>query len=125
MSKSGSITKRGDSELGWPETIIIGIVVVLVLFQILDVLSGLIFGIILATIAGMIAGQVLRGRPYSFLMSLGLGFCGGLVGNILLGVIGFGGLADIPLLGNILAGVIGAVVLVFGMRAVKDGDFGR
>jgi uncharacterized membrane protein YeaQ/YmgE (transglycosylase-associated protein family) len=75
--------------------------------------------------AGTLAGRLLRGRGYGLVMDILLGLVGGIVGNILFGLIGLGGIGDIPLIGGILVGVIGAVIFVWLVRLVRNENFAR
>ena len=52
-----------------------------------------------------------------------LGIAGGIVGSLVLGVLGVGGIGNIPLIGGILVGVIGAVILVWLVRQFADRNF--
>ena len=49
--------------------------------------------------AGTLAGRLLRGRGYGLVMDILLGLVGGIVGNILFGLLGLGGIGNIPLIG--------------------------
>lgn len=74
-------------------------------------------------LAGMFAGRLIRGRGYGPVGDVLLGITGGIVGSLVLGVLGIGGIGNIPLVGGILVGVIGAVILVWLVRQFGDRSF--
>ncbi len=74
-------------------------------------------------LAGMFAGRLIRGRGYGPVGDVLLGIAGGIVGSLVLGLLGVGGIGNIPLIGGILVGVIGAVILVWLVRQFGDRNF--
>lgn len=74
-------------------------------------------------LAGMFAGRLIRGRGYGPIGDVLLGIAGGIVGSLVLGLLGVGGIGNIPLIGGIIVGVIGAVILVWLVRQFADRNF--
>jgi uncharacterized membrane protein YeaQ/YmgE (transglycosylase-associated protein family) len=108
--------------------VIVLILVALAVLWAISAVVGLVFGILeiaflvlVWMFVGYLAGKVLRGKGYGLVGDLLLGVGGGLIGVALSSVLGVGG----GLLGYIIFGVIGAVILVYGLRAVHDADFAR
>jgi uncharacterized membrane protein YeaQ/YmgE (transglycosylase-associated protein family) len=66
---------------------------------------------------GYVTGQLIRGKGYGPLNDALLGLGGGIIGNLVFGLLNvdLGGI-----IGTIMAGVIGAVILVFIIRAVSE-----
>jgi uncharacterized membrane protein YeaQ/YmgE (transglycosylase-associated protein family) len=71
---------------------------------------------------GWIAGQLLRGKSYGPIYDALLGLGGGIVGSIVLGLVG---ISTSGAIGTVVAGVVGALILVAGVRLVKDKNFAR
>jgi uncharacterized membrane protein YeaQ/YmgE (transglycosylase-associated protein family) len=88
-------------------------------------LLSLLIPVLFWMLAGMFAGRLLRGRGYGPVGDIALGLAGGIVGNILLRVVGLGGIGSIWLVGNIIVGVIGAVIVVWLIRTLADRNFAR
>ncbi len=80
------------------------------------------FSVLIWMFIGWIAGKLLRGKSYGPIYDALLGLGGGIVGSFVLGVLGIstGGLVM-----TIVAGVVGALILVAGVRAIKDKNFAR
>jgi len=110
------------------QIIVAGIIVVVLGILLLNTLGGvlgLIIRIVIWMLAGMLAGRLLRGQGYGPIRDILLGLAGGIVGNLCLGLIGLGGLNNIPVLGSLIVGVIGAVIVVYLVRLVHDANFAR
>lgn len=93
----------------------------LVVIGFLSSLVSLVLPIIVWMIAGMAAGRIIRGRGYGPLWDIQLGLVGGLVGNALLRLLGFG--VATGLVGQLIIGVFGAVILVYAVRLVVNSRF--
>ncbi len=105
---------------------VIGVLVVgSLVFNLAAGLLGLLIPMLFWMLAGMFAGRLLRGRGYGPVGDIALGLAGGIVGNIVLRVVGLGGIGHIWLVGNIIVGVIGAVIVVWLIRTVADSNFAR
>src|SRR5574341_978557 len=110
------------------QIIVAGIIVAVLGILLLNTLGGvlgLIIRIVIWMLAGMLAGRLLRGQGYGPIGDILLGLAGGIVGNLCLGLIGLGGLNNIPVLGSLIVGVIGAVIVVYLVRLVHDASFAR
>lgn len=108
----------------------IGLIVVVILALILigpvlELTVGLIVPLLFAMLAGMFAGRLIRGRGYGPVGDILLGIGGWFAGNLVLGLLGLGGLGNIPLIGGILVAIVGAVVLVWLIRLVGNQNFAR
>jgi len=66
--------------------------------------------ILIGALAGYLAGHILRGKGYGALGNIILGIFGGLIGDFLFGILGFG---STGLAGDIIAATVGSVILVF------------
>lgn len=105
---------------------VIGVLVVgSLVFNLASGLLALLLPMLFWMLAGMFAGRLLRGRGYGPVGDIALGLAGGIVGNILLRIIGLGGIGHIWLVGNIIVGVIGAVIVVWLIRTIADNNFAR
>lgn len=83
----------------------------------------LVISIFFWMLAGMFAGRLIRGRGYGPVGDVLLGLAGGFIGSLVLGLLGVGGIGNIPLIGGIIVGVIGAVILVWLVRQFADRNF--
>jgi len=75
-------------------------------------LAGLILALLIWALIGYIAGQIARGHGFGPLGNVLVGLAGGIAGNLVLGMLGLRGLANIPLVGGIVVGVIGALLII-------------
>ena len=109
--------------------IVLVILALILIGPVLQLAVGLTFAVIVplifAMLAGMFAGRMLRGRGYGPVGDIVLGVVGYFIGNFALGLLGLGGLGNIPLVGGILVAIVGAVLLVGMIRLVGDQNFAR
>ncbi len=91
-----------------------------------SIISGIAFGLLFPALiwmaTGYLAGRLMRGRGYGLVGNALLGLGGGIVGSIVFGLLGVGGGG---LVGHVIVGVLGAVILVYGVRALVKSDFAR
>ena len=80
--------------------------------------------IVIATwmLAGHLAAKLVRGQDYGFVGNTALGFVGGVVGSLVLGLFGLGHMGNLWLIGGLVAGVVGAVILLYAMQFFSDQD---
>lgn len=75
-----------------------------------------IINIIIAGVAGWLAGKIMH-YDKSTLINILLGFVGGIIGDIVLGIIGIHGSG---IIGSIIVSVVGACILVFFARLITS-----
>lgn len=81
----------------------------------MGILAWILFGLI----AGAIAKLIMPGRdPGGFLVTIGLGIVGALLGGFLGQIVGIGGISGFNL-GSFALAVVGAVLLLVLYRAMK------
>ena len=109
--------------------IVIVILALILIGPVLELAVGLTFALIVpllfAMLAGMFAGRLIRGRGYGPVGDVVLGIVGFIVGRLVLGLVGLGGISQLPLVGGILVAIIGAVILVWLVRLLGDSNFAR
>ncbi len=76
----------------------------------------IIWSLIVGGVAGWLAGQMMKGGGYGLLANIALGIVGGIIGDLVFGVLG---LAATHLLGRIICATVGAVLLIVVVRAVR------
>ena len=92
--------------------VILGVLIVSTVIKVF----GLVIMIGLWMLAGYLAAKLVRGQNYGPLGDTALGFCGAIVGSIIMGLVGLGGLSGIWLVGTVIAGVVGGVIILYAMQ---------
>lgn len=82
---------------------------------------GFAISLVIWSLTGYFAGRLVRGRGYGLLGNVVMGIIGGIAGSLFLGLIGWGGIAAVPVLG----GVIGAVIVVLVVRTFFNEQFAK
>src|SRR5690606_35915802 len=120
-------TIYGGTKMGGFALFIIILLALLVVGPVLGALAWLTLDLVISAffwmLAGMFAGRLIRGRGYGPVGDVLLGIAGGIVGSLVLGLLGVGGIGNIPLVGGIIVGVIGAEILVWVVRQFGDRNF--
>jgi uncharacterized membrane protein YeaQ/YmgE (transglycosylase-associated protein family) len=75
-----------------------------------------ILAICVGILAGFLAGKIMNGSGYGIFADLLLGFFGGIVGSIVLGILGIG---STGIIGSILISTFGAVLLIWVVRMFR------
>lgn len=76
----------------------------------------MILAICVGILAGFLAGKIMNGSGYGIFADLLLGFFGGIVGSIVLGILGIG---STGIIGSILISTFGAVLLIWVVRMFR------
>jgi len=76
---------------------------------------GWFWGIIVGGFAGWIASKVMDTNT-GILMNIVLGVVGAFVANL---IFGFLGVSFSGIIGNLIAGLVGAIILIYGYRALS------
>jgi uncharacterized membrane protein YeaQ/YmgE (transglycosylase-associated protein family) len=81
---------------------------------------GIISWIVFGLIAGLIAKFLMPGRdPGGFIITILLGIVGAVIGGFIANALGIGGVTGFDLHSFFVA-VVGALILLFGYRAIKS-----
>ena len=77
---------------------------------------SILVGLIVAAIAGFIAGKLMHYEK-SIWINIVLGLLGGVVGNVVLGILGLSGSG---IIGSIIVSVIGACIVIWLARIINS-----
>lgn len=83
---------------------------------IIFILRIMIGSVILGLVAGYIANVIQKGKGQGCLINLVLGIVGGVVGNILFGIVGF---SSNSVIGELICSVVGALVILWLVAKLK------
>ena len=83
-------------------------------------MGSFIYWIFVGLIAGWATGKIMKGSGYGVFMDIVLGICGGIIGGLALGILGFFQ-KDSGLIPSIIVATLGAILLVSLTRAIKKG----
>jgi uncharacterized membrane protein YeaQ/YmgE (transglycosylase-associated protein family) len=79
----------------------------------------MIIALLVGLVAGFLAGKIMNGSGYGLFVDMLLGFFGGIVGRLLLGMLG---IYVRGLIGSILVATFGAVLLIYLVRWVRSSN---
>jgi uncharacterized membrane protein YeaQ/YmgE (transglycosylase-associated protein family) len=79
----------------------------------------MIIALLVGLAAGFFAGKIMNGSGYGLFVDMVLGFFGGIVGRLVLGLIG---IHVSGIIGSILVATFGAILLIYIVRWVRSSN---